>query len=60
MTVTEISTKMTLIFLQRTITYYADQDQDGYGDDNAGTRRSQPAGYVTDGGDCNDSSRPRR
>ena len=38
------------------LTYYADQDQDGYGDSNASVLDcSQPAGYVTDGGDCNDS-----
>ena len=38
------------------LTYYADQDQDGYGDDNATVLDcSQPAGYVTEGGDCNDS-----
>ena len=38
------------------ITYYADQDQDGFGDDNSAvTDCTQPAGYVEIGGDCNDS-----
>ncbi len=38
------------------LTYYADQDQDGYGDDNSTVLDcAQPAGYVLDGGDCNDS-----
>ena len=38
------------------LTYYADQDQDGYGDDASSVLDcSQPVGYVTEGGDCNDS-----
>ena len=38
------------------LTYYADQDQDGYGDEaSAVLDCTQPAGYVAQGGDCNDS-----
>jgi hypothetical protein len=38
-------------------TYYADSDGDGYGNINADTIAfSQPAGYITDHSDCNDSN----
>jgi len=37
------------------ITYYQDQDNDGYGDDNTTVSDCRlPEGYVTVGGDCND------
>jgi hypothetical protein len=39
-----------------TITFYADTDQDGYGDDNATTQAcTAPAGHVAAGGDCDDT-----
>ncbi|MFM7106628.1 MAG: MopE-related protein [Flavobacteriales bacterium] len=39
------------------ITYYADADNDGYGNNQISQSAcSQPAGYVTTGGDCNDNS----
>ncbi len=38
--------------------YYFDNDGDGFGDPNAyQDATEQPAGYITDGTDCNDSSR---
>jgi len=37
-------------------TYYLDQDQDGYGDDDNVTEEcNQPKGTVSEGGDCDDS-----
>ncbi len=45
-------------------TYYADTDEDSYGDPNTSTTScSQPEGYVSDNTDCNDSNasvHPRR
>ena len=40
-----------------TTSYYADADEDGYGDfDNAVTACSPPAGYILQGGDCDDTN----
>jgi hypothetical protein len=37
-------------------TWYADQDNDGFGDDNTALRLCDaPVGYITQGGDCDDS-----
>lgn len=39
------------------LTYYQDADNDGYGNSAVSTKAcSKPAGYVTNNGDCNDSS----
>jgi hypothetical protein len=40
-------------------TYYPDRDGDGYGDDRyaVGTCTAPPAGWITTGGDCFDTSR---
>ena len=39
------------------ITYYADADNDGYGNNQISQSAcSQPVGYVTTGGDCNDNN----
>ena len=37
-------------------TYYQDNDGDGYGTDNTTSACSKPAGYATQGGDCNDNN----
>ena len=38
------------------LTWYADSDSDGYGDDSdTATSCTEPTGYTADGGDCNDS-----
>ncbi|WP_396190084.1 beta strand repeat-containing protein, partial [Flavobacterium sp.] len=46
------------ISVQPTVTYYADADNDGYGDLNTPmiTCQGQPAGYVTNNSDCNDAN----